>query len=97
MYITVDALDECADQSQLIDELLKLQSCTGVRLLFTSRFIADITQRFRSNVTLEVRASEEDVRLFLEGQMPRLPKCIQRDKELQRLIENKIIEAVRFM
>jgi hypothetical protein len=94
----VDALDECADsdgaRGRLIDNLRVLQAGLDVRLLFTSRVIPEITQKFQSNPVLEVRASEEDVRRFVEGQIPRLPNCIQRDEELKRAVQNKIVEAV---
>jgi len=71
VYIIVDALDECADKDstrgRLIDKLRELQTRTDVRLLFTSRFIPEITQKFQSNSMLEVRASEEDVKRFVAG------------------------------
>ena len=44
--------------------------------------------------TLEVRASEEDVRWYVAGQMPRLPNCIKCDDELKHTVQSKIIEAV---
>jgi len=98
VYIIVDALDECADRDggrgRLIDKLRELQARIDVQLLFTSRFIPEITQRFESNSVLEVRASEEDVRRFVAGQVLRLPKCIQRDEELKQAVQNKIVEAV---
>jgi Cdc6-like AAA superfamily ATPase len=98
VYIVVDALDECTDrdgtQGRLIDKLRELQVKTDVRLLFTSRFIPEITQKFQLNLMLEVRASEEDVKRFVAGQMPRLPNCIRRDDELKQAVQNKIVEAV---
>lgn len=98
VYIVVDALDECADQDgmrgRLIDKLRKLQARTDVRLMCTSRFLPEITQKFCSSPTLEVRASEEDVRRFVAGQIPVLPNCIQRDDELKSALQNKMVEAV---
>jgi hypothetical protein len=98
VYIVVDALDECSDKDgargRLIDKLRELQARTDVRLMCTSRFIPEIEREFYSNLTLEVRASEEDVRRFVSGQMPRLPNCIRRDDELKRAVQNKIAEAV---
>jgi hypothetical protein len=80
VYITVDALDECSNTSgvrrQLIDKLRSLQANKNVRLLFTSRFIPEVTEDFQSSPWLEVRASEEDVRRFVVGQISRLPNCI---------------------
>jgi hypothetical protein len=98
VYIVVDALDECTDQdgirSRLVEKLRDLQAKTNVRLLFTSRFIPEITEKFRSDPILEVRASEEDVKRFVAGQIPRLPSCIRRDYELTRMIQSKISEAI---
>lgn len=98
VHIVVDALDECADRDggrgRLIYKLRELQVRTDVRLMFTSRFIPEIMQNFCSIPTLEVRASEEDVRRYVAGQVPRLPNCIKRDDELKRTVQNKIIEAV---
>jgi hypothetical protein len=95
VYIVVDALDECMDIGiPIIEKLRDLQAKTNVRLLFTSRFIPEITQNFRSDPILEVRASEEDVKRFVAGQIPRLPNCIRRDDKLIRMVQTKISEAV---
>jgi hypothetical protein len=99
VYIIVDALDECSDihgtREKLINELRQLQVVAAVdlRLMFTSRFLPDITQKFGSNV-LEVRASEEDISCYVADQILRLSKCIQRDEELRHTVQSKIIEAV---
>jgi len=96
IFIVVDALDECADKDargKLIDKLHELQARADLRLIFTSRFIPEITRKFQSKSTLEVRASEEDVKHFVTGQIPRLPGCIQRDEKLKFAVQNKIVEA----
>ena len=97
VYIVVDALDECTNtdgvRRQLIDKMCNLQASRNVRLLFTSRFIPEVTQYFQSQPQLEVRANKEDVRLFIAGQIPRLPNCIQRDEELKNAIQTNIAEA----
>ena len=98
IFIVVDGLDECSDREgargQLIDKLHQLQTRKDIRLLFTSRFIPEITRKFDSKSILEIRASEEDVKRFVAGQIPRLPRCIQRDEELKFAVQNKIVEAV---
>jgi hypothetical protein len=98
VHIVVDALDECTDRystrSQLIGKLHELQARIDMRLLFTSRFVPEITQKFKSNTTLEVRASQDDVRRFIAGQIPRLPNCIQRDEELKQIVQIKVADAV---
>jgi Cdc6-like AAA superfamily ATPase len=98
VYIIVDGLDECADRDgtrgRLIDKLDELQARIDIRLLFTSRFIPEIIQKFQSDPILEVRASEKDVKCFVAGQLPRLPNCIRRDEELKHAVQNKIVETV---
>jgi Cdc6-like AAA superfamily ATPase len=98
VYLIVDALDECSDsegsRTLLIEKLRELQSKMDIRLLFTSRFIPEITQHFQSNVQLEIRASEEDVRRFVAGQIPRLPNCIKRDEGLKIDVQDRIVKAV---
>jgi hypothetical protein len=95
VYIVIDALDECANndntRNQLIDKLRELQAKIEVRLLFTSRPNIKIEEKFQSDPILEVRAGEEDVRRFLEGQMSRLPAHTE---QLKRTIRDKIAEAV---
>jgi hypothetical protein len=98
IYIVVDALDECADRdgarSRLVNKLDELQTKSDVRLMYTSRFIPEIMQKFVSHPLLEIRASPHDVRRFVEGRIPYLPKCIQRDDDLKRTIQDKVVEAV---
>jgi hypothetical protein len=97
VYIVVDALDECQEKdgtrSQLLPKLRDLQRKADMRLMVTSRFIPHIENEFRLALRLEARASDEDVKRFVIGQMYRLPKCIQRDNELQRFVQDKIVEA----
>ena len=98
VYIVVDALDECQDSDgtrrQFLTQLQMLQVGTDLRLMITSRFIPDLVNRLREALTLEVRASSEDVRRFIAGQFHRLPNCIQRDTALQGIIQDKVTEAV---
>lgn len=98
VYIVVDALDECRDNDgtrrQFLARLRELQAGQDIRLIATSRFIPEIEVKFRTAIRLEVRASNEDVRRFVVGQMYRLPKCIQRDPALQKIVEEEIPERV---
>jgi Cdc6-like AAA superfamily ATPase len=98
IFIVVDALDECPDRDgtrgQLIDKLHELQAKKDVHLLFTSRLIPKISLKLQSTPTLEVRASEQDVRRFMDGQIPRLPNFIQRDEKLKDTIQDEIVKAV---
>ena len=67
---------------------------TNVRFLFTSRFILEVTEKFQSDPILKIRASKNDVKRFIVGQIPRLLKYIRRDDELALIIQSKIIKAI---
>lgn len=96
VYVVIDALDECRDsdgtRSQLLARLEDLQVGHDVRIMATARFIPDIEAKFRTAIKLEIQASDEDVRRYVAGQTHRLPRCIQRDSALQRIVEEQIVE-----
>jgi hypothetical protein len=96
IYIIVDALDECLDggtnadggRARFVDELRALQTTANVRLLFTSRSIPEITQLFKSDNTLEVRATMGDVRHFVTSHI-----STDYDAHLRTEIVNRISDA----
>jgi Cdc6-like AAA superfamily ATPase len=98
VYIVVDALDECSVEDGTRHELLahldRLQSGANIRLMVTSRHLPDILERYRTALRIEVRAQNQDVKHFLAGQLHRLPRCMQRDADLQLMIQAKITEAI---
>ena len=98
VFIVIDALDECADDNgtrrALLSEIRNLQTLIDTRFMATSRLIPKITQEFAEDLTLEVRARDEDVKQYLEGQMQRLSRCVLRDSSLQELIKEEIIKTV---
>jgi hypothetical protein len=101
-FIIVDALDECpiADGSRqkFLCELLRLQARVGVNLFATSRFIPQIVKELAGSCTsLEIRASDEDVRRYLDGHMMRLPSFVSRSVGLQEEVKTGIAEAVKGM
>jgi len=98
VYIVIDALDECRNDDGtrrwLLGRIRDLQRKANVRFLATSRFLPDIIDEFKDSGRLEVQASDGDVRRFVAGQVHRLPNCIQREHELQMLVQDKIAESV---
>jgi Cdc6-like AAA superfamily ATPase len=96
VFIVVDALDECQRETrrQLLSKLLALQKEADVRLIATSRFVPDVEDALRPAIRLEVKASNEDVKQFVVGQISRLPRCVQRNKALQDLVQERVVEAV---
>ena len=97
VYIIVDALDECRDNDgtrhKLLEKLRGLQRKADLRLMVTSRYIPDIMDEFSEALTLEVRASDEDVKHFVAGQIYRLPNCVRRDNALKVTVQDKIAKA----
>jgi hypothetical protein len=96
-YVVVDALDECSvdggTRSQFLWYLRALQQSTNLHLMITSRHIPDIVEEFRHTPNIDIRAHDEDIRSFIAGQLFRLPRCVQRNVELQGMIQEKITSA----
>jgi Cdc6-like AAA superfamily ATPase len=98
VFIIVDALDECTDldgtRKTLLSKIRSLQAHTDIRLLVTSRPISSVTQMFEDGLRLEIRASDEDVKRYLEGEMSRQSLPVLRDPDLRQIITKSIVEAV---
>ena len=99
VHVIIDALDECSKDHriQLLSMLSSLQSNANISLMATSRFGREVEKHFSCSPLLEIRADDSDVKRFVAGQMNRLPSCVQRDNELQVLIQNGISRAVEGM
>jgi hypothetical protein len=98
VFLIVDALDECqisdGCRQRFLSSLFDLQAKYGANLFATSRPISNIEKAFEGNSKLEIRASEEDVRRYLDGHIFRLPGFIARSLELQEEIKTAIVKAV---
>ena len=98
VHIVIDALDECQQSDGtrrlFLTKLQDLQARMDLRMMVTSRSLPDIIDGFQSALRLEVRASDEDVKRFVAGQVYRFPNCIRRSTTLQETVQNKIMEAV---
>jgi hypothetical protein len=101
VFIVVDALDECHDtdgsRTKLLDHLFSAQSKTGLNLFATSRFIPDITKRFKACLSREIRPSHEDIFNFLDQRMCQLPDFVAGDTGLQNEIKTEIEAAIEGM
>ena len=100
VFIVVDALDECqttsACRTEFLSEIFDLQAklkC-GVNFFATSRFIPEITDKFEDSMSLEIQASEQDVRRYVDGHISHLPSFVGRSPDLQEEIKTKIVKAV---
>ena len=98
VFIVIDALDECqvfhACQKKFLSTLFSLQSKCGANLLVTSRFMPEIMKSFQGCISLEIRASEHDVRRYLNGHMSHLPPLVGQNPDLQEDVETEIVKAV---
>jgi len=100
-FIVIDALDECqasdGGRSEFLAKLLELQK-VGANLFATSRSIPEVKKVFeRKGVLMEIQASEEDVRRYLDSHMRRLPSFVLRSLDLQEEIKTEIVKAVKGM
>lgn len=97
-FLIIDALDECqlsdGVRQQFLSEILDLQVKTETNLFVTSRFISGITKELGVSTTVEIRASADDVRKYLDGNMSGLPSFVSRNLDLQNEIIAKIVEVV---
>lgn len=101
VFIVVDALDECETSNscrpRFLVDVLDLQDRAGVNLFVTSRYIQDIMERFQRSIILEIRASSEDVRKYLEVRISEGGSYILRRPGLQADITSEIVKRVEGM
>ncbi|KAH7019861.1 hypothetical protein EDB80DRAFT_759906 [Ilyonectria destructans] len=97
VFIVVDALDECQTSQgcriRFLTEISSLQLKCRANIFSTSRFLPDITDQFKGSISLEIRASEQDVRRYVDGYMPHLPLCIRDHPELCKEVKTEITKA----
>jgi hypothetical protein len=96
-YIIIDALDECQvsnrSRKRFLSELSKLRHQAGVNIFVTSRYIPEIEKEFEGSVSVEIRASSDDVRRYLGGHMSQLPSFVSCKEDLQEAIVTEITQA----
>ncbi|CCD49686.1 hypothetical protein BofuT4_P093940.1 [Botrytis cinerea T4] len=102
LYIVVDALDECEEtkktRTNLIRQLQNLPS--NAHLLLTSRRLGDIEEKLSDYPHLEIRASDDDVRAYLEARIDteeNILKFCKKDPTLRKTIIGKIAEKAHGM
>ena len=96
VWIVVDALDESSEvdgtRSSLKSDLYT--AIPNAKFLFTSRRLNDIERQFHGFPSLEIRASDRDIVLYLSGQLEnetRLTKHIKADDSLRTLILDTVV------
>jgi hypothetical protein len=101
-FIVIDALDECHSDKTACNLLEDLQTLgPAMRLLVTARpHIISVKQRYEDAVVLKIRADDEDIKKFLQGQIEKEPKLktrITKDPALGVLIKTTIVQKVKGM
>jgi hypothetical protein len=101
VFIFIDALDECRTtdgcQTRLLTEIFLAQANSRANIFATSRFMPEVIEKFEGSISLEIRASEEDVRRYLDSHMFRLPAFVRRNPDLQEEIKIGIVLLVKGM
>ena len=101
VFIIVDALDECqvsdGCRARFLSEIFNLQAKCGAKLFVTSRFIPEITEKFKGSLSLEICASDIDVQRYLDGRMSELPLFVLKSPGLQDEIKTMISKAIHGM
>ncbi|KAI0428933.1 ankyrin repeat-containing domain protein [Xylaria sp. FL1042] len=95
VFIVVDALDECPvySSSRFLSEIFTLQATCTANIFATSRFIPEIVQKFEHGMSLEIRASKQDIYSYVDGHMLHLPSFVKRNHELQEEIKGEIFNV----
>ena len=101
IFLIVDALDELGNAGQvrqtLLERLHPLQDLHHINLMTTSRYIAALALDFHQPLCMDVRASPEDIRRYVEGHISDLPRCVKMNSGLPEAIANAIVDAVEGM
>lgn len=94
-FFVIDALDELDFKTTrlLLPKLFDIQTKTGLKLMASSRDYPEICRSFVGCCSLQIRATEEDIKTFVEGRMFQLPTFVSKRPDLQERITTKIIEA----
>lgn len=95
VFIVIDALDECPESEGTRESFLaaiqKLQPT--IRLLITSRHIPTIERVFEMAAQVEIRASDEDVRRYLERRIASAPQ-LERHMIKDQTLKDRIVSAL---
>ncbi|KAI0014852.1 ankyrin repeat-containing domain protein [Xylariomycetidae sp. FL0641] len=98
-FVIVDALDELSRASRVafIRALLTLQDETATNLFLTSRNYPHILEALGKAIQIEVKATPEEVRLYLNNHRHEFPTIARKNPEIQDRIKDTIVQAVNGM
>ena len=88
--LVVDALDELASAAQtrqtLISVLHRLQNLHQCNLMIMSRYIPYLASELHQPLCVDIQASPDDIRRYVEGHIANLASCVRKNPELQETI-----------
>lgn len=97
IFVVVDALDECPEDTgsreSLLKELRALQPI--LNLIVTSRFIDTIAREFNGMIQLEIRANDEDIQAYTRARISREHKLLRNVGKDVALREDIVKTVVR--
>ncbi|GFF94638.1 hypothetical protein IFM53868_07629 [Aspergillus udagawae] len=94
VFILVDALDECreSERNKFILEIFSLQARCGINIFATSRINGEIEKLFSDAISLEIRARDHDVEIYLDERM-RLQQLDVLDDNTKNEIKRTVVDA----
>jgi hypothetical protein len=103
VYFVLDALDECSDEVRwgTVGRLRELsESQPKVRILILSRFLGDIGEELKEFERLEIKAHQDDIELFIDGQIqksPNLRRAVEKSHSLRGDIKEAVLRTAKDM
>lgn len=97
VFVVVDALDELSTSNNVRQKILEyiatLHSAHRVKIMTTSRHIPSLLAKFDNPTSLEIRASAEDIRRYVQTRTTDLANCVHNSPDLQKAIVTAIVDA----
>lgn len=97
-FIVIDALDECQDSDGFLKSIFTVLENTEAKLLATTRPSGGVKERFKSGLFLEISASTEDVRNYIQGRLPEFTVLSDENRdmseEIRACLKNEIVTTV---
>lgn len=102
IFVVVDALDECPERGnirgRLLAEIQKLPQ--NARILITSRYSPKIEERFENFPHIDIRATDEDVKRYIEARIEKeksLARHVRSNQALMEEITKTVVESCQGM
>ncbi|KAF4215380.1 hypothetical protein CNMCM5878_008086 [Aspergillus fumigatiaffinis] len=96
VFILVDALDECRESEncrrKFLSEIFSLQARCGINIFATSRMNGEIEKLFTNAISLEIRATDHDLEIYLDERM-RLQQLDILDDDTKIEIKQTMVDA----